>query len=134
MLEFSAKEIYGTVFSNCTATFLARIVDESGISLTISDINSVNYTIYLLDDQTPTTRTAVTGHEQISLQVSSVMFNTLQTNRIWSMDTTGYNFRHTLDTDNSIAFPIPNRYYLIVYQIVPANGVPINIHFRVNAI
>ena len=134
MQDFSAKEIYGTVFSNCTATFLARIVDESGIPLTISDIHSVKYTIFLLDDQNPVARTAVVGHEQITLQVSSVMFNTLQTNNIWSIDTAGYNFRHAPDTDNSESFPIPHRNYLIIYQIVPFEGASIHIHFHVNAI
>jgi hypothetical protein len=129
-----ANDIHGTAFKNGSVTLLARIVGQSGANVQQSDINTITYTIYLLDDQNPDSRTAVADHTDVALTVANVIFNTLQTDAIWTVDATGYNFRHVLDVSDHQAFTIAGRRYLIEYQLTPAAGQIILVRFRINVI
>ena len=129
-----AIDIYGTAFKNGSVTLLARIVGQSGGNVLPADINTVKYTVYLLDDQNSDSRTAVAGHTNVTLPVADVLFNTLQTDAIWTVDTTGYNFRHVLDVSANPAFAVAGRRYLVEYQLTPAVGQMILVRFRINVI
>jgi hypothetical protein len=129
-----AIDIYGTAFKNGSVTLLARIVGADGENVLPADINTVKYTVYLLDDQNPDSRSAVAGHTAAPLAVTDVVFNTLQTDPIWTVDTTGYNFRHVLDVSAHPAFTVAGRRYLVEYQLIPAVGQTILVRFRINVI
>ncbi len=129
-----AIDIHGSAFKNGSATLLARIVGQDGDNILQSDVNTIVYTVYLLDDQDPNTRTPVTGHTDVSLTVADIIFNTLQTDAIWTVDATGYNFRHVLDVSSNPAFAIAGRRYLVEYQLTPAVGQMIIVRFRINVI
>ena len=90
--------------------------------------------MYLLDDQNSDSRTAVAGHTDVTLPVADVIFSTLQTDAIWTVDTTGYNFRHVLDVSAHPAFAVAGRRYLVEYQLTPAVGQMILVRFRINVI
>lgn len=127
-------DVYGTVAKNGTATLLGRVVDSTNTALTQSAISSITYSIYLLDDQNPDTRTAVANHSAVALTVASVIFNTLQTDSVWSKDSTGYNFKHTIPIATYVAFAIAGRNYLVEYTITPVTGQKIILRFRLAAI
>ena len=127
-------DIHGSAFKNGSATLLARIVGPDGANILQSDINTIEYTVYLLDDQDPDSRTPVTGHTDVALTVADVIFNTLQTDAIWTVDATGYNFRHVLDVSSNQAFAVAGRRYLVEYQLTPAVGQMILVRFRINVI
>ncbi len=129
-----AIDIYGTAFKNGSATLMARVVGQSGADVVRSDISTIRYTVYLLDDQNADSRTAVTGHADIALTVASVLFDTLQTDAIWTVDATGYNFRHVLDVSAQQAFAVAGRRYLVEYQMAPVVGQMIVVRFRINVI
>ena len=129
-----AIDIYGTAFKNGSVTFLARIVGQSGGNVLQTDLNTVKYAVYLLDDQNSDSRTAVAGHTDVTLPVADVVFNTLQTDAIWTVDTIGYNFRHVLDVSAHQAFTVAGRRYLVEYRLTPVVGQVIVVRFRVNAI
>ena len=129
-----AMDIHGTAFKNGSVTLLARIVGAGGANVLQADINTVKYTVYLLDDQNPDSRTAVSEHANVTLAVADVIFNTLQTDAIWTVDTTGYNFRHVLDVSAHQAFTVAGRRYLVEYQLTPAVGQIILVRFRINVI
>jgi hypothetical protein len=129
-----AIDIYGTAFKNGSATLMARVVRQTGANISESDISAIHYSVYLLDDQNADSRTAVTGHTNVALAVAGVVFNTLQTDAIWTVDTTGYNFRHVLDISAQTAFAIAGRRYLIEYRITPTAGQVILVRFRINVI
>ncbi len=127
-----ALDIFGSAFKNGSATLLARIVGNDAEPVTIADVNSIQYSIYLLDDQNPDLRTAVEGHEDAALTVADVLFDSLQTDSLWTADATGYNFRHTPDVSSHPAFAIAGRRYLVEYRLTPATGQVILARFRVN--
>ncbi len=129
-----ACDIYGTAFKNGSVTLLARIVGQGGVNILPGDIDAIQYTAYLLDDQDADSRTAVTGHAAVSLTVADVIFSTLQTGSIWTVDAVGYNFRHVLDVSAHPAFAVAGRRYLIEYQLTPVEDQVILVRFRINVI
>ncbi|MCE5269054.1 MAG: hypothetical protein LLG00_14360 [Planctomycetaceae bacterium] len=127
-------DIYATAFKNGSLSLLARIVDGSGNNVSPAAINAIKYSVYLLNDQDADERTAVEGHANAGLSIGSVLFASLQTGPLWTVDTIGYNFRHVLDVSTHQAFAIAGRRYLVEYQLTPATGQVILVRFRVNAI
>lgn len=129
-----ATDIYGTAFKNGSATLLARVIGSDGAAIVRADVASAKYTIYLLDDQDPDSRTAVTGHANVSLTLADVIFNSLQTDALWTVDGTGYNFRHVLDVSANQAFTVAGRRFLVEVELTPVSGQVILLRFRINAI
>lgn len=129
-----AIDVFGTAFKNGSVTLLARVVGPAGVNILQADINTIKYTVYLLDDQNPDSRTAVAEHANVTLVVADVIFNTLQTDAIWTVDATGYNFRHILDVSDHQAFTVAGRRYLVEYQLTPAVGQTIVVRFRINVV
>ena len=129
-----AQDIHGTVFKNGSATLLARVVGAAGAVLTQADLAAVKYSIYLLDDDDADSQTAVTGHAGVTLPVSAVVFDTLQTDALWTKDAVGYNVKHVLEVAGHPAFAAAGRSYRIVYELTPAAGQVILVRFRVHAI
>lgn len=129
-----AIDIFGTAFKNGSVVLLARIVGQSGANVVPADVDSIRYTVYLLDDQNPDSRAAVAGHTSVPLTVTEVVFSVLQTDPIWTVDATGYNFRHVLDVSAHPAFTVAGRRYLVEYQLTPAVGQLILVRFRLNVI
>ncbi len=87
-----------------------------------------------MDNDDPDAATAVTGHEDVSIDVASSIFDTLQTDSIWDIDETGYNFKHVLNVSANQAFTVAGRTYRIVFELTPAGGQTILVRFRVHAI
>jgi hypothetical protein len=130
----NAADIFGTVFKNGSATLLARVVGTNGTPIQQAEIASAQYGIYLLDHDDPDAATAVLGHDGVSIDVSSLIFDTLQTDGAWDVDQTGYNFKHVLDISTNGAFTEAGRTYRIVFELSPAAGQIILVRFRVHAI
>ncbi len=129
-----AADIFGTVFKNGSSTLLARVVGADGAPIKQADIASGKYSVYLLDHDDPDEMTVVTGHDGVSIDVGSVIFDTLQTDTIWDVDETGYNLKHVLDVSANQAFIVAGRDYRIVFELVPGGGQVILVRFRVHAI
>lgn len=124
----------GTVFDGGTVTCMARIANDAATTqtnLVQSDISTITYSVWLLDDSDPDSRTTVTGHAAVSLVVSEVVFDTLRTHWVWTEDATGYNFRHTVPISSSAAFTLAGRRYLIEYTITPTTGQKFPLGFEV---
>ena len=130
----AAADTYGTAYKNGSVTLLARVVGKDGANIVQADIASAKYSIYLLDDQDADARTAVTGHTDVALTVAAVVFDTLQTDALWTVDETGYNFRHVLDVSAQEAFTIAGRRFLVEFELTPVSGQVILVRFRLNAI
>jgi hypothetical protein len=127
-------DIYGTAFKNGSATLMARVVHQTGANIVQADLSAIQYSVYLLDDQNADSRTAVAGHSNVALTIANVVFNTLQTDAIWTADTTGYNFRHIMDVSTQTAFAVAGRRYLVEYRMTPTAGQIILVRFRINVI
>ena len=122
-------DYHATVFQDGTATFMARIVDVNGALVKQSDVDSLSYSIYLLDESKPECRRAITGHTNNELNVSDVLFNQLQRNPHWTDDDKGFNFCWTLNVNSYNAFALAGRHYLVEIKLV-AKGVPFLVRYR----
>ncbi len=122
-------DYHATVFQDGSATFMARIVDFYGALVKPSDVDSISYSVYLLNEGKPESRTAIIGHSNIALNVTDVLFNQLQTNPHWTEDDKGFNFCWTLNVSSSNAFALAGRHYLVEIRLV-AKDVPFLIRYR----
>ena len=129
-----STDTYGTAFKDGSVTCLARVVGHNAAAVTRTDISSIEYSIYLLEADDPDSRTAVTGHTDVALDKISVVFDSLQTDARWTRDTTGYNFRHTINVAASAAFTLAGRDYLVEYRLTPYSGQVILVRFRLHCI
>ena len=147
----SAADTYGTAFKHGTITCLARLVGWNDVYLVPADFNAassssgssgfgvcdlpIKYTIYLLDEEDANLRTPVVGHTDRPLTPADVMYAALQTDSRWTVDSTGYNFAHTIDICEYVAFGRAGRKYLVEYVLTPAGAEhPIIVRFRINCI
>lgn len=129
-----ASDIHGVVFKNGSATLLARVVGADGAPLTRASIASARYTVSLLDDRDPDAATPVLGHTAVTVSVASLIFDTLQNDDLWDVDTLGYNFKHVLNVLTHPAFAIAGRKYRIAFELTPPSGQIVLVRFRVYAI
>lgn len=129
-----ALDIYGTVFKKGTVTCLARVVGNAVTPIGTTDIGAVSYSVGLLDSHDVDSRTAVTGHTNVSLSPAEVLFDTLQSDNRWTIDSTGYNFAHTIDISSHDAFAWAGRDYLVEYRLTPVLGQVILLRFRFHGI
>lgn len=130
----NASDIHGVVFHNGSVTLLARVVGAQGTAVNQASIASIAYTVTLLDESDPTVESPVTGHTDVALVVADAVYDALQTDVLWDVDSTGYNFRHTLDVSADQAFTIAGRVYRVVFRLTPTSGQVILVRFRVHAI
>lgn len=130
----TSQDTFGTVFKNGGAILLARVVDGAGDPITTSDVVSLSYSVLELDDCDPNSTTAVSGHDSESLSVGSVVFDTLQTDSLWTVDATGYNFRHEIDVATDEAFPKAGVSYQARYVLTPVSGQKMVFRFHLRAI
>ena len=129
-----AAEIYGIVFQKASATLLARVLGADGNPITPSQITAARYSVALVDDEDPTLLSPIPGHWEVALTPSTIIFATVQKDALWSVDETGYNFRHILDVTHAPAFPEAQRTYRVEYRLTPQTGQEIVVRFRLRAI
>jgi hypothetical protein len=129
-----ANDIFGTAFKNGSAVLMARIVDAAGANVQQSGVAAIEYSIYELDPCRPDNLTAVAGHDGVALTVANVIYNTLQTGGLWTLDAVGYNFRHEIDVTTSEAFPKAGVAYQIRYELTPTTGQKSIVRFQLRVI
>ena len=127
-----ATDIQGTVFQQATATFMARVENSAGANLNQAAVAAIEYTISIVghDDLLNT----IPGHEKIVLDKTNVLFDALQNDSTWTVDSVGYNFRHEIDVSQHEAFPQAGEIYQVRYEVTPVTGQKIIFRFRVRCI
>ena len=115
----SATITTGTVFEDSGASLMARVVDNDGTDITQSDITTIKYSVFDVSDPGAASNTG--------LNVSDVVFDTLQTDARWTKDSTGYNFRHDLPAS---ALPEGDHVYRVEYKFTPASGEVFHVVFE----
>lgn len=94
-------------------TMMSRILGASASAIVQADISSISISVFDLDNSNSTAQAAT------ALTVSSVVFNTLQTDARWTKDSTGYNFRYTIPAST---FATGEHNYLAEVKFTPASG------------
>jgi hypothetical protein len=129
-----ANDIFGTAFKNGSAVLLARIVDSAGVVVQQAGVSAIEYSVFELDPCRPDELTVVAGHDGVSLVVADVIFDSLQTGGLWTVDEIGYNFRHEIDVSADEAFPKAGAQYQVRYEITPTSGQKTIVRFQLRVI
>lgn len=119
-----ARPIRGSVWEDSGCSLMARVLGVDGANITQASISSITYAVHNAD----------TGAEVVastSLTVASVVFDTLQTDSRWHVDSTGYNFR--MDAP-AASFPTGNTRYHVEVKFTPATGAVFHVVFEVAAL
>ena len=90
---------------------MGRVLGNDGAYLTQAVTSSITYLIHDI--------TAGADIASGSLTVSSVIFDTLQTDGRWTEDDTGYNFGHAVQ---AAWFATPDHTYRVEYKFTPSSG------------
>lgn len=130
----SADDVDGVVFKNGSATLLARVVGAAGTPITQSSLSSAKYTAYLIDDHDPDGDKAISEHTDVDVDLGGLIFDTLQTDELWDVDETGYNFKHILDVSADQVFTLAGQSYRIVFTLTPTSGQATIVRFRIRVI
>jgi len=118
-----AIDTQGQVFKRGTATLMARVRGNDAGNITRDDVASIAYSIYRLDEDDVDSRAAVENHDAVDVTVADVIFDALQTDDDrWTVDSTGYNFRHTIPISSYVAFAVAGVHYLVEYTLTMASG------------
>lgn len=90
---------HSIVWEDSGGSVMGRVHGVDGEVMVRADITSITFKIF----NAKTDAVVDTG----TLTIADVIFDTLQTDNRWSLDSTGYNFRHDYGND---AFPDPAVY------------------------
>ena len=106
--------IQDVVFQNGGATYLARVLGNAGTAITQASLSSISCGVYDEDGATPGTAIITP-----TVTIASAVYDTLQTDSIWTKDTTGYNFKFSIP---ATGFPIADHRHRIEFKFTPASG------------
>ena len=106
----SCETVTGCVAEDSTFAVMLRL-QVDGVNATQSVLSAITWKAW--DEQN-----TGTVHASGALTVSSVVFDTLQTDGRWTADSTGYNFRHDI---TQATFTDPGR-YVIEYTVTMTGG------------
>lgn len=123
----AAEVAKAVVWEDSGAAMMARIVGNDAAAITQATVTSITRHTYDLDAASPTTDIEDPG---TSLTVSTVVFDTLQTDSRWTEDSTGYNFRD--DVDDTLFSTGGNR-YRVEYVVEPSSGAKFHVVYEVTA-
>jgi len=113
-----------TAFEDSGISLMARVVGHDAANVTQSVVSSIVYSVIDNSDNSIIVDAA-------TLQKTDIIFDALQTDARWTIDSTGYNFRHDLPAS---ALPTGNTTYRIEYKITPTSGAPFHLAFDVTTL
>lgn len=119
------KPIKGTCWEDGGCSLMARVVGPTSAAITQAAVSSITCAVFDLDGDSPSSAVATP-----SIVVASTVFDTLQTDGRWSVDSTGYNFRY--DAAASI-FATGGHRYRFEFRFTPASGQVYWVVFEVTA-
>lgn len=110
----SALLTTGNIWEDSGPRLMARVVNTDGSAMLQSSVSSITYAVFDLSVGQPPDSVA-TG----TLTISSVVFDTYQTDARWTKDTTGYNFGWNAPASS---FPKGGRKYQVEIKVTPTSG------------
>lgn len=119
-----AKLFKSTVWEDGGAALMARVVGNDAANVTQASLSAI--TQYAYD----TTNAPTTDVGVGTLTIANVIFDTLQTDDRWTVDSTGYNFRHDVP---ATVFATGGGVYRVEYKFEPASGDNFYVVFQVTA-
>jgi len=128
-----AVEARGVVSVGGTVACMARVVNQENTAITQATVTSITYSVYSVNRATGV-RTEIVNQQDNSLTVASVVYDTMQTDKGWSVDVTGFNLRFVVDISSYAAFATVNTNYIVKAIVTPTSGQVFPVPFEVVAI
>ena len=125
-----ACPIQGIVYKGGSAILLARVFGADAAAITQASIDSIVYSIFEVDEDNVDSDIPITGHDAVTVLKTACIFNTLQTDALWDVDTTGYNFKHIVDVSSHAAFPQRGVSVRVRFELTPVMGQVIVVEFK----
>ena len=97
-----------TVWEDSGLSIMDRVYGPTAALITQAALTSITATLFLAGVQV----------QQSTLTIATVVFDTLQTDARWTLDATGYNFRHDIA---AAWFAVPGKYRM-EYKFDPVTG------------
>ena len=116
--------IKGVAIEDGGATLLARIVGNSAVNITIASITGITYQVFQKG-------TTVDIAENSPLTPSNVIFDALQTDAVWTIDSTGYNFSYAAV---ALEFPTGNEVFSFEFKFDPTVGEDFYVLYEINTL
>ena len=116
--------VQGSGPEDSSVALMARVEGADGANITQATVSSIDYDVYESTSATPNTEVVVT----VSLTVSSVVFDALQTDSGWDTveDPLGFNFRYVALPAH---FPNGGAYYDIEIKMTMSDGSVLHLQF-----
>lgn len=114
--------IKGIIIENSAVTLLAQIVDAEGDFIQRADVAAIGCKVF--DDSGELVASP-------TINVADAIHDTLQTDRRWGIDDTGYNLAAGLSGSN---FPTGNTTYRVEIKITPVDGDAFYLVFDLRAV
>jgi cystathionine beta-lyase/cystathionine gamma-synthase len=102
------------VWEDSGFSIMGRVLGPDATNVTQAGVTSIAFSVY---DKANLAVALSTG----TMTVSTVIFDTLQTDARWTVDSTGYNFRY--DAPNTL-LPRGSATYRLEVAFTPASGSP----------
>lgn len=118
-----ATIISADVYEDSGPILMARVVGTAGAAITQATCSTITYAVY----DVATAASVTSG----SLTIANVVFDTLQTDAIWTKDSTGYNFKTQM---TAAMVPTGGATYRMEIKITPTSGQPIWLVYQVSAL
>lgn len=129
-MSVASGMVSGRGVASSGVVLMARVIGANGVKITQALLTSIAYML--------TDLTARTSGSTRALTISSVVYDTYQTDAGWTEDSTGYNFRYTIPAadlawtpafDDVTETPIPHLFQADV-KFVPTSGEPFVVPFQ----
>ena len=103
-----------TVWEDGGATCLARVLGNAGTAITQASLTSIGCKVFDLNSTTPETAVSTP-----TVTIASAVFDTLQTDARWTVDSTGYNFLFVIAAS---VLTTGDHRYRVEFKFTPASG------------
>ena len=110
------------VFEGSPLTLMARVVGAAGTNITQASLSEIKYIVDQYNSESEAekdTNPTVVQTEVDAGAVSSLVYDTLQTDNDWEADTTGYNFKLTIAASK---FPVGDKWNGVEVWFNPTSG------------
>jgi hypothetical protein len=104
---------------------MARIAGADGAAITQASLTSITYGVFNKADDSAIVAAGT------ALTIADVVFDTLQTDDRWTVDSTGYNFRHDATAATFVTGDVVHRFE---YKFTPTSGEAWHVVFEVSTI
>jgi len=119
----SSTPTNATIYEDTGVTCMSRIFGDDAAAITQGTTSAITLAVF----KNTTTAATYTA----SLTVADVVFNALQTDARWSLDSTGYNFRYGVVAS---VFDDGDATYRLEFKFTPTSGSQYFVVFEIDTV